>query len=285
MNFVHTLWTKPLLNSNKSDKEIIDSIRTTLLDYTLSMRLVQAFGHTITLYTDTNGFEILKPLPYDNVVIVKIPEDEDIRFAAQIKFKALQLGNLDDFIIDGDILLQKEDIYDKLENLIKTNDCLYSVVENIGQIDSIHPGYKKMIDTINNSNILNGYKYTDNKVSYPNTSILFIQNPDLRKSYIDQYNYHRSILQGKDFGGIWPDIWIEQYFLQKTLDLNKEYKHRPVIYNFEVSNEPSVIGFTHLATLKKKVNLAIAAKLFVLDQKLFNMINQHMEYLSKKYVH
>lgn len=285
MNFVHTLWTKPLLNNNKSDKEIVDSIRITLLDYTYSMRLVQAFGHTITLYTDMNGLEILEPLPYDNIVIVKISDNEDTRFAAQIKFKALQLGNLEDFIIDGDILLQKKAIYDKLEDLRKANDCLYSVVENIGQIDSINSGYKKMIDTINSSNILNGYKYTDNKVSYPNTSILFIQNPNLRELYINQYNYHRSILQGKDFGGIWPDIWIEQYFLQKTLDLNKEYNHRPVIYNFEVSDEPSAIGFTHLAALKKKMNLVIAAKLFVSDQKLFNIINQHMEYLSKKYVH
>lgn len=285
MNFVHTLWTKPLLNSNKSSKEVIDSIRTTLLDYAYSMRLVQVFGHTITLYTDMNGLEILEPLPYDNIVIVKISDDEDIKFAAQIKFKALQLGNFDDLIIDGDILLQKKAIYDKLEDLMKTNDCLYSVVENIGQVDSINSGYKKMIDTINSSNILNGYKYTDNKVSYPNTSILFIQNSDLRQLYINQYNYHRSILQGKDFGGIWPDIWIEQYFLQKTLDLNKQYKHRPVIYNFEISDEPNAIGLTHLATLKKKMNLAIAAKLFVLDQKLFNTINQHMEYLSKKYVH
>lgn len=285
MNFVHTLWTKPLLNSNKSNKEVIDSIRTTLLDYTLSMRLVQAFGHTITLYTDMNGLEILEPLPYDNIVIVKISDDEDIRFAAQIKFKALQLCNLEDFIIDGDILLQKKGIYDRLLELSKVNDCLYSIIENLGPIEKANPGYSILIDGINNSNLLPGYIYDDTDVIYPNTSILFIKDSNLRKEYINQYYYHKGILKNKQLGNLWPDFIVEQYFLQKTLDKKDIYTHRPIVYNYEQSNEQNELGFAHLGGSKKQANLLIAMGLFKLDQKLFNIINQHMEYLSKKYVH
>jgi hypothetical protein len=52
------------------------------------------------------GAEMLSFIPYDNVIIVDM-ENTSPHFAASIKFKALELIEPDDVLIDGDLFLTK----------------------------------------------------------------------------------------------------------------------------------------------------------------------------------
>jgi hypothetical protein len=45
-------------------------LKITLVDHAYSVECIHKFGHTITLYTDEKGYEILKPIPYDEVIII-----------------------------------------------------------------------------------------------------------------------------------------------------------------------------------------------------------------------
>lgn len=279
MNFIHTLWTKPLLYGNKKGKELKKCIEVTVFDYALSMRLIQFYGHTITLYTDKEGAKLLSPLPYNKVVVLPI-QDQDIQFAAQIKFEALEICNEEDFIIDGDILLQKPEVYNKLQELKDVNDCIYSVDETFANQQEVMKNFQPIINVIKEADLLPGYKAVDKSIQYPNTSIMFIKNPELKKQYLDQYNYHKSILQGKDFKGVWPDIWIEQYFLGQLLN-SACYSYSPVIKNYPNEEEAARLGITHLAGLKKVLNPYIQNTLIKTDILLYNEIVQHLQSIFK----
>jgi hypothetical protein len=60
----------------------------TLVDYAYSVECVHKFGHTIELYADKIGADLLSCIPYDKVHIVETPT-KNYHFAASIKFTAL----------------------------------------------------------------------------------------------------------------------------------------------------------------------------------------------------
>ena len=72
MVFVHSFQPEPMLQ--QKFRNLDKGLKITLVDYAYSVECVHKFGHTIELYTDALGAEILKPIPYDKVHIV----DNDI---------------------------------------------------------------------------------------------------------------------------------------------------------------------------------------------------------------
>ena len=114
ISFAHTYWTKPTVDDRygyKSSRQII----THLYCYALSASWIKKLGYKINLYADSIAIQLLKDLPYDNVVELNIPETADTRFWAQSKFYSLSEMQLGEVLIDGDIFIKSQDIIDKID--------------------------------------------------------------------------------------------------------------------------------------------------------------------------
>ena len=258
MIFANSFWSKPMLN-NKFDT-FENSLFINLFSFTMSAEMVRAFGHDIILYTDEYGKELLSVAPYSDIVVIDIPENESEHFAAQIKFEALKRMELGQTHIDGDIFLWKRGIYDLIKNA--NEDILYSAYEDNTYLPENHPLYIKFNKLINK---MSSVKYESpyklplmTELNWPNTSIIKINSQSLKDDYISQYEYHKKLLSNIDFENTWPDIIIEQYFLE-LLCKSKNYTSKEAIVNFRENEELAVeLGFVHLGSAKHaKINLAV----------------------------
>ena len=257
MKFVHTFWSKPLLN-NKFEQRI-NSIRYTLTDYACSVAWIHRCGYEIVLYTDDYGAELLDFIPYDEVVIIDTNDiDSSMHFAAKFKFEALKDMDLGDVLIDGDLIIRSRKTCQLIEN--DTSDAVYSFIEP--HIYTVQGGmkipyYQKLINKMSCINYDSPYELPPiTNLEWPNTSMLRINNQELKDEYLRQYEYHLNKLKDIDFEETWPDIFIEQYFLGCLLK-NKNYKHHPFIEGYpseESNNKALELRFTHLGTCKMSHN-------------------------------
>lgn len=280
MKFIHTFWSKPLLNNKFSEFNV--SLNIILQNYMYSYICLHNFDERVVLYTDKYGAELLSHIPYDDVIIVDGLDNNSEHFAAQIKFIALQDCELGDAIIDGDLFVQKPEAL----NIIKTTpaDVIYSFFEpSQYTVKNMENYYYRLIKT------LSKYEYDEpyalpvnwNDLNWMNTSLLKINNEQLRQEYIKQYNKHKQMLNNENFEECWPDIIIEQYFLT-LLCLNK-YTSYPVIDNFyfdpNANDYALEIGFTHLGAAKHTHYEIFREKLENTDEYMYNKcIEQYNKY-------
>lgn len=275
MNFAHSFWSKPLFQ-NKFERyfSFEQALLNTLLDYTYSASLVHKFNHTITLYADRVGIDLLSVIPYDKVVEISIPENEPVHFAAQPKFYAMNQTDLGDILIDGDIFIETQDMYDEIES--RHCDLLYSFTENNEIIK--HPVLDKD-PTIYYNKLLPKFHDTlypvptYDELTYPNTSLLQINNQDLKDKYLEQYFYHKNLLKDVDWEFTWPDLIIEQYFLWEVA---KDFKIEPLIQDFQNLTEKEK-GFMHLGSKKTVFQNQVRQKLYFLDKDLFKAVMKQYE--------
>lgn len=258
MNFIHTFYSKPLLNNKFNKYEtLIDVIIT---DYTYSAYCCKKLlGQKITLYADKLGAEILGHIPYDDVKILDF--DSSIDFAASIKFEAMKYMTPDDVLIDGDLFVQNERCINLISEYSKTYDFIYSFFEpsshTLGTAAEKHyMSVNKMKERIE----LFKEPYTlpecDDDYRWPNTSFMKFNNMELKEKYIEQYHYFKNGLEGLDFGKAWPDIIIEQHNMRKLLE-SGGYSSKAMIEDFPTneSNDYAIqIGFTHLGHCKVSMN-------------------------------
>lgn len=288
MNFVHTFWSKPFLN-NRFNKyqELLPVI---LTDYAYSCACIKTNGHSIRLFTDKFGADLLGFIPYDEIVILDNLDNENTDFAAQIKFTALKQMRLDEILIDGDLFIKNTQAFEMIDSI--SYDVLYSFYEPIEYTlmnfsEEKIKYYNKILSIVNNlkTKFIQTYskEFNINDCYWPNTSLLKFSNQELKDEYIKQYEYHKSLLSNYDFGHSWPDIWIEQ----KHLDLlvNSKYKGRPLIYGYpkEAANSYSAnVGFIHLGSGKVKYQDYILNCLYELDKKLYNYVLSQIETYKQK---
>lgn len=255
MKFIHTFWSKPLLNNKFG--QFKDSLTNTLFDYACSASFIHKFGEKIVLYADKNGARILSCIPYDEVHIIDKLDDESIHFAAQIKFEALKQCELGDVLIDGDLFLRKREAIDYIKGI--KEDVSYSFYEP----HTYTLRSKQLVNIL--TNLINDMSCIDyerpfklpseeTEFSYMNTSLMKFNNKELLDKYIKQYYYHKDKLNSFQFSG-WPDIIIEQRFLT-LLVTNNKFSSKPIIENFYIdplSNQKSLdLGFTHLGSAKSQ---------------------------------
>lgn len=258
MIFANSFWSKPLLN-NKFDT-FENSLFINMFSFTMSAEMVRAFGHDIVLYTDNYGKELLSIAPYSDIVVLDIPEDASEHFAAQIKFEALKRMELGQIHIDGDIFLWKQGIYDIIERA--DDDILYAAYEinnYLTEKDPLYWKYDKMLKKLSVINYEQPYRLPSmNEINWPNTSIIKINSQELKDDYISQYEHHKAKLQGIDFENTWPDIIIEQYFLE-LLCKSKNYTTKEALENFRGNEQKAIdLGLMHLGTSKRqKIYLAV----------------------------
>lgn len=252
MKYIHTFWSKPLYK-NKFNKfnACLDVI---LSDYAYSANCIHKLNRKIVLFTDPVGAELLSFIDYDDVVILNDIDNFSEHFAAQLKFVALEQCDLGDVIIDGDLFIRKINALEIIEGV--DVDCVYSFFEPSEYTlrGDMRDYYKKLITTMNKYEYNQPYHLPINwkDLQWMNTSLMKINNKELKDEYIRQYKYHKSMLEHEEYGNEWPDIIIEQYFL--TLLCNDNFTTKAVIENFwfdEKSNDYALdIGFTHLGSSK-----------------------------------
>lgn len=257
MTFVHSFWSKPLLNEKFNKFETMLPI--VLSNYAYSAVCIKKYGHKIKLYTDEKGAEILNFIDYDEVHILNNLENESTHFAAQIKFEALKNMSLNEYLIDGDLFLQRKPIFDILATTHA--DFLYSFYEPnefVIKTTKKPEKYVEMTKTLlkYKDQFLPGYTVKTSLDSYawPNTSLMKFESQELKDKYIRQYEYHKNLLKSESFE-FWPDIIIEQQHMEMLLETG--YKSRPLIYGFpaKATNDYAcIIGFCHLGG--EKVSLA-----------------------------
>jgi hypothetical protein len=283
MKYIHTFWSKPLVEKKFADYN--SSLTIILTDYAYSANCIHKLGETIELYADEYGAELLSFIPYDKVHIVNGLENESKHFAAQIKFHALKDCELGDILIDGDLFIRKP----KANEIIKTYknfDIVYSFFEPPqytinSQERAIYYslGVNKFIS--NNIHFEEPYYWPLKPEDYGwiNASLTQFNNQELKDKYIEQYFKHKDLLKHVNWEKFWPDIVIEQKFL--TL-LSEKYSKKAIIENFyfdpEANNKALDIGFTHLGNLKQMLNEQITS-MFINDNK--NLYNKMIEQLNK----
>lgn len=187
MNFVHSFWSKPL--EGKKFAHLEYSLRFTLVHYAYSVACIHKFGHTITLYTDEKGYEILKPVPYDKVIVIDNTITNNKHFAASMKFEALQRMSLDEIIIDGDIFLEKPKVFDIIKN--NESDLLVSLFEPQALIININKQYSTMFNNLNieEEELYKRPNFRKIKGWY-NTSVMKFNNEEFKQKHIEQYIHH-----------------------------------------------------------------------------------------------
>lgn len=280
MKFVHSFQASPLLNQKFNSLE--QSLKIILVNYAYSVECIHKFGNTIELYTDKLGEEILKVIPYDKIHIVENNITDNYHFAASIKFEALKRMSLSEILIDGDIFLEKNLVFNIIKNL--NSDIVVSLYEPRELI------FKKenVIDLFNYYNIPTEDDYpldTFEKIDgWYNTSLLKFNNQDTKNEYIRQYISHVKKAQTINFKGeAWPDIVYEQYNITNMLK-NNNWTISAVQPKYGKDDiYPYKIGFCHLGALKQEGHSYYLRQLQTINFQLFKDIEKHYKYLMNLY--
>lgn len=285
MKFIHTFWSKPLLNNKFNKMEIL--LPVTINQYAYSAECVHNLNHKIVLFADEIGAELLSCIPYDEVIIVPNLENESVHFAAQLKFYALEHSDLGDCIIDGDLFIRSDKV---LPILNKPVDCIYSFFEpTVYTLPDLYKAkcYYDLVQTMNKIPYEKPYvlPVTLSDVQWMNTSLIKINSQSLKDEYIKQYYHHKKLLDQFEFT-TWPDIIIEQRFLTLLVS-SKNYTSSPIVEGFAIdpnANQVALdLGFTHLGSGKVAYNEWIQKLFYESNKTLYNKTVQHIKKMWKKY--
>ena len=275
MALVHSLWTKPILNNERS----IDAnrqIESVIWCYASSVAYAKRLGEPIYLYTDEFGRELLGFLPYDRVELLDVPEIIPTDFWAAGKFYAYQKMDIGDVHIDGDVFIKKQKLLDTIKFGLRNNDLIIQSVENNQAYKNQY--YLRCIELLKSNNIV----FRDITSYYTpayNCGLIGFNNAELKDKYINHYlqsiericcnsNAMQQIRNQKD---TWMDLILEQ---QHLYSLAQDYN----VYNLlgegdNVNYNACKLGYQHLLGSDKWERLEdIQAQLECLDPKMFQMI-------------
>jgi len=275
MTFAHSFWSKPLYKKKFFDIE--QAIEIILYEYALSASLVHKFGHKIVLYTDQKGYDILNVIPYDDIIIVENTITDNHHFAASIKFEALKRMSLGDTLIDGDIFLHRQAIY----NIIKTStpDVLVSFFEPKSYIDGDRKSHETMYRLLDVDGLVFDHEDYDSIDGWYNTSLIHFNSQELKDAYIDQYIKNVRMVSNIDFGIVWPDVVIEQRNLarlcesmNKTIDVTVEgFPTR------EANDRAFAIGMMHIGAIKAAHHPNVISDLTSINPDLISKLDNHIK--------
>lgn len=250
MELVHTFWSLPL-DKTYFDK-YADSLRIILLNYAFSVACCHKSNQKIKLFTDEKGAKLFDFIPYDKVNIIKEFSTNDPRLAANIKFEALKRCTLNDVIIDGDLFLRTEKVFDTIND--KKEDLVCSFIEpqsfwkdkQVGEIlDYFNKNFKSEFN----------YNLEANPFMF-NTSMIKFNSQKLKDQWIEQYY---KCLKGatKLDTKLWLDLILEQIHLTQLV-IKNNYSYSVIAENFptqECNDKMLQLGFCHLGAAKKDPNI------------------------------
>ena len=108
-------------------------------------------------------------------------------------------------------------------------------------------------------------------------------NEDFKNEYIEQYFRNIDKIKDVDFGFTWPDLIIEQYFLQ-CLANKHNYSIKCLIDNYpEGTKYTKKLGFTHLGYQKTQVLPKVKNKLNRLNSLLKRKIDIYYQNILENF--
>lgn len=299
MKFIHTYWSKPSQSERWNISNDI-SQRCNIWYYALSVAYIKRLGYEIELYTDYFGKNLLGFLPYDNIYTDL--ENIDCKYSvscwAQGKIYALQLSDIGNCFIDGDVF-------------IKSEKCLNEILNGLNY-DGFFQGLENSNDFFNNktnlslkdiNNKLNIYddqaKRFYNIIEYPeninkkgqhayNTGLLLLNNKELKDKFISTYNFMLNqinscekmleiYLEDKEFC---PDLICEQRFMY---EISKDYNIGTLLdYSLNENNMQTILeqsielGYQHVIGQQKYFQLdKCKLNLKHINQDIYNLCEIH----------
>jgi len=194
---IQTFWTKPM---NKSHLYL------TMKMMYASAKSIKKQGYDLVLYTDALGSKIVKGFPYDDVVVLDIPDKVNPEMFAAIKYFALRNEELGTIHLDYDIIIDKpcicpKDGWDVLVQMRHDEIVRYSKERKI-LIENGTPSRMREID-------LSMHPYC--------VGVIGFNNESLKKEFIDNYFEAIDIYSNKNIRCT-IDFLLEQSFLPSLVD-------------------------------------------------------------------
>ena len=272
MKLIHSLWSKPLLNSAPVDRQA--KAVTMLWCYASSVAFARYHKQPIRLYADEHAADMLSFLPYDEILPLSVPEGTPTIFWAAGKFSAYAQMQPGDIHIDGDVFLQSNAVVLLLNYAEKKKyDLLIQCIENEGNANG--DVYDAAIDVLNGHGITyNGAKFPKFSQAY-NTGLIGFNDMQLRDRYVslyfdtmEQIRSNPGTIADLDKATTAPDIILEQ---QALFGLAR----KSTVYSLLGAGEfsmaySSCLGYQHLLGGEKQSFLYNTIdQLFELDPEIF----------------
>ena len=215
-NIIFSIWTTPL---NQGRWEITDQLKYTLLYCAISSTFAKKYGCHTVMHCDSNVYDYLKKLPYDEVhcdldnLGSAIKHTKPTNMWAASKQYCFEQHGTGWVHIDNDVILGSEELVNILGNY--KEDCIFQQVE-IAQYTE-----KKMLkDQITTFDLM-AYDYA------ACVGILGFNNKELLDDYVGHYKYWMENLRLEtDSKYIASDLILEQLYLYSRLD---KYTGLPLI--------------------------------------------------------
>lgn len=262
--YVHSFWTLPC----RGDKNKLGKY---LTYFVTSLAFIKKSGLPIVLHTDSFGKEVFKKFPYDEIytTLDNIPEDINPKFFAYGKFLAMKKENLGSVHIDGDVLIENEELAKKILNF--KSDL---ITQSIEEGRTIKRFYRRW-DFDGCKDIVNKYlPFEDFDFAY-NCGTVGINNQELKDRYINDYLNLVNELKDYNFESKFaiPDLVCEQMLLYH---LNNSSE---IILGQEIVKDMRRLGYTHIMGPNKMnddILSLIKSKLLSINIDIYNKLCQEI---------
>jgi hypothetical protein len=222
MKYIHSMWSAPAM---KNDFDIDFLLRNFYL-YLLSVLLIKKHGYCIDLYCDKQTYDIYSMIPYDNIHVIDFSSDGVSKiFWIWAKIKAQMLVDEPYVHIDGDVLMFRDIIGDKLES-----GQYSAVVQSTENQKTIGDWYDRVYVNTTNPYLKWNNKYNIDWNKYDaayNCGVIGFNDMKLKHQYlntvknllVDLSNDPTFQYDGNKYGGIF--MLTEQTYLYNLLNENK----------------------------------------------------------------
>ena len=195
-----------------------------------SAKSIKEQGYPLVMYTDKLGAEILSGFPYDEIVVLDIPEPVNPRMFAAIKYFALDKEPLGTIHVDYDIMLDKPCIKPK-EGWDLITQMKYTCKE-------FYLPQRKILDEYGFPEAMTKIKLSP----YPYcVGVIGFNNEELKQKFLDNYFDAVEMYSDKKIN-LTIDLLFEQTFISSLVDefgYNADFvtEEKAVYYGHPVSDK------------------------------------------------
>lgn len=160
--------------------------------------------HPVTLYTDNESLEYFEGV-FDDI---KLIDTSDVIFFDDLKFKVLNLLNVDDVICDGDLFLNRRLWLNNNYNIL----CDTLVETKHTKHYDFYEYYRNTSSLLIKHGINNIIPFYNNKINKViNIGLLWFKNINLRNDFLNLYNQQKE--------------WILKSGLNEKYDFTNDFKN------------------------------------------------------------